>query len=930
MTCCIAPLCNVAIAHKLNEDAFIANSNVSTSNIYDADADADVVSGHQASTLMSQHLEDVNTNVGSSMVDVASEPVDDINSCVAICNKKMSSDSDVAQDEKVASKKNISAASIDTNAMDSSSSIGLLLSDDMKTFLSEGLVVPAYIQTTDDTSNEQSEPFADLYLSYTSESGLLLQKITLYKNLPFELDERFKKSLLDSVDAPFGNSQQLIINENANLVVDILSMSAVFKVMPNVFKIKSSSEDAVLGEASSEGMTDIFQYTINGYNTSSTSNNTLSAHLLVDNILSWQEHHINLKGYGYSSDYGDVSMHETELDELTYERDWEGRRFSAGMLQGWSLQSLGTVSTLNSQKLYGASYGNIAKSIHYDNSASLTPLVIYMPANGEVRVYRDGRLLDIQRLSMGNQELNTLNFPRGSYDVQVDVVVGGKVVSTRRYPVNKLHQKVGVRGLGWQVWGGVTEVTDFDDEVDSLGDFTYSEQQRLAPLLGLSLASNWGAAQWNTSVYNNDKTQVLEGQISLPVTEDFSFDFQGLVASDGSLRSVASINWSAMDGAINSWLSVERGHEGNRLDYSNGDTEIVGSNLYLGKWIPSAGTITLGYQQTRDIDQRYISANYSHNINTNYGYWTLAVGTNISVGTSITELQGQGGSEYDQEYYASVNVSIPLDTDFGIGVSHSGGERLFNFSARRNFEGPITGAGVDVSMAEGGFDGSNTRVNTFANYNTRYAQGAVSYSGSEDSHTVSLSNRGSIAMGGSGVAAGNGYGQSGIVVALPEDLGDGDLQASINHQHYPLHGGENLILVPSFNSHEVDIQRTEEAENAYEIELDQQAFTLYPGNVVYVDVGVKQMVTVFGRLANTDGEPLANAKVKNHIGEAMTDNEGNFSIDVDVHHPEIQVNGDVHAFKVEMALPHNEATAWLGDIIYNGPVAASYKITTAI
>lgn len=51
---------------------------------------------------------------------------------------------------------------------------------------------------------------------------------------------------------------------------------------------------------------------------------------------------------------------------------------------------------------------------------------------------RDGRLLSVQNFTMGNHEVDTGSLPYGIYDVEVEVVVNGKVVDKRMQRVNKL------------------------------------------------------------------------------------------------------------------------------------------------------------------------------------------------------------------------------------------------------------------------------------------------------------------------------------------------------------------------------------------------------------------------------------------------------------------------------------------------------------
>lgn len=57
---------------------------------------------------------------------------------------------------------------------------------------------------------------------------------------------------------------------------------------------------------------------------------------------------------------------------------------------------------------------------------------------------------------MGNHEVDTRGLPYGIYDVEVEVIVNGRVISKRTQRVNKLFSRG--RGVGaplaWQIWGG--------------------------------------------------------------------------------------------------------------------------------------------------------------------------------------------------------------------------------------------------------------------------------------------------------------------------------------------------------------------------------------------------------------------------------------------------------------------------------------------
>ncbi|MBY0443940.1 MAG: CS1-pili formation C-terminal domain-containing protein, partial [Burkholderiales bacterium] len=125
----------------------------------------------------------------------------------------------------------------------------------------------------------------------------------------------------------------------------------------------------------------------------------------------------------------------------------------------------------------------------------------------------------------------------------------------------------------------------------------------------------------------------------------------------------------------------------------------------------------------------------------------------------------------------------------------------------------------------------------------------------------------------------------------------------------------------------VKINNADDANGSYQIEMDENSYNLYPGNVIDVSPAVKAMVTVFGRLTTAEGMPLPRAVIKNHIGETISDNDGNFSIDVDRHYPEVRVvSDDTGEFAVKMNLDNGESTAWMGNIIWQSRDIQTYHI----
>ena len=216
--------------------------------------------------------------------------------------------------------------------------------------------------------------------------------------------------------------------------------------------LRSRSED--IGQSSVDGLSSSLTYNLGVYNNQmSSGGDSTSSYLSLNNVIALREHHLVLDGSIYGAG---TSNQNQQLYKAMYERDFDGHRFAGGMLDTWNLQSLGPMTAISAGKIYGASWGNQASSTVFDNSQSVTPIVAFLSAAGEVHLKRDGRLLSVQNFAMGNHEVDTRGLPYGIYDIEVEVIINGRSVSKRTQRVNKLFSRGRGAGapLAWQVWGG--------------------------------------------------------------------------------------------------------------------------------------------------------------------------------------------------------------------------------------------------------------------------------------------------------------------------------------------------------------------------------------------------------------------------------------------------------------------------------------------
>ncbi|AZN35180.1 TcfC E-set like domain-containing protein [Iodobacter ciconiae] len=789
----------------------------------------------------------------------------------------------------------------------------LSIPQEMRDLLSDGISLDLYLKNIDD-ENEELLSFASLILIY-EDQHFLIKNISLKADRQVRLSAESLAQLMSAVGQSLDQTGGFDFGSGMRMQIDIETMKAYLQVSQQNFAVKSVSRITYLGDSSAKGLGNIFNYGLNAYASNNNGMSSNSAYLNFNNVTSLGTQHLFISGDLNSNSQSDGKVFN--LNELVYERDFAGRRLALGMLNGWSLQSLGNISTLSSERMYGFSYGNVAKSAKYDQSQSLTPITVYLPSSGEVRITRDGKLLSTQRFPLGSHELDASRLPGGIYDVEVEVVVGGKVVSSRRQQINKPYTPNATGNeLAWQVWGGAGKKNnsyDYINNVERDGSFE--------PLYGFSLASQWEMLSWSTSLYRNQNTSVFEASPSVQINEDIRINLQSLYGSDGLLRNMANLNLNIPGGWGNTWIGIERGHEGRNLPMYIANRNTMGASLALANLHPSLGSVSFSFENDLDQKQKYVRADYSHNFDLKYATAYFQVGVNHY-------MNNDGGyRERDTQYFANVNFSFPMDSDFRIGASTQGRDSTLDLSAATTLDGVINRVGADVSRSFGNSAVSN--YGAYANYSGRYAEGSVSFAGSQDARSVSLTNNGGFVIGDGGIVAGKGEagaGSAAVVVNMPE-IGATDLEANINGQRYPLSSGKNLITLPAYDGYSIQVSSTDDAESSYQIQGELMNYNLYPGNIVEINPSVKQMITVFGRLTTEDGKPLSNASVRNHIGETMTNETGNFSIDVDLKHPEVKIESkETGSFDVKIKLGADKSVVWLGDVVWRGQGVTDYSV----
>ncbi|MDX7756124.1 fimbrial biogenesis outer membrane usher protein [Aeromonas hydrophila] len=765
--------------------------------------------------------------------------------------------------------------------------------------LQDGLAVPVRLQYAEavhqiDTQTDEAIGNATLLLQ---DGKLHLLNIDFSAgNQQAQLNDKLTAILSSKRMRTFSEDGTLQIDDTASMWLDLVAMLLTIRVSREAFGQAQPQGDSIALTPTVDTLTGVHRYNL-GY---SFAHNHNSGHsdsnfLQLDSVIGASAHHLALNASLYN--LGQPAQ-SGEIYRAMYERDFDDRRIAAGMISTWDLQTLGVVTGLSTGRIYGASYGNQAQSRKRKADASTTPVQVFMPANGEVRVYREDRLISLQNLAIGNQNIDTSAFPSGIYNVTVEVYVDGRLTSTTTQRVTKLGGSLGfTQEWGWQWWGGMMEGNQNN------GD---------SPLLGVSLARSLDTLELATTTYAFKDAAVGEARANWQATDRISAQLQSMLASDQSWRFASSLTLQAHDNA-SLWLSQEKLTTGSAL--SVGETELysAGINLNLGGWISGLGQLIFNTTHDSQLssDRSYVDY-YQHLYAGRYGNLSMRASLQSDTGT----LNGFNNKSITLDY------SIPFDNLFSFGMSsNEQGQTTANLNYQKRMDGVINLASFNASRMLHDSDTDSMALAGTLGFEHKVIGGTMTLGRSESGDVSgNLLARGSlITADGSLLASHHSNAGAGIVVQT--GIGqDGQMLAKVNGQDYSLQGAQTFLALQPYQEYEIELLNSKTGRDSYDINTGRQRYTLFPGNVATLDASssIKEMVTVFGVIRAEDGSPLANARIDNHIGTTMTNSAGELSLDVDKHHPVLTFQRGNEFCETEMDLSEQIGAAWLGDIICRG------------
>lgn len=781
--------------------------------------------------------------------------------------------------------------------------------------LQQGTTVPVFIRYDGDSNITRSrQKIADAILLVKDEHFFVNQILLSDTPGNTELAPSVKSLLADLKDRSFNAENRLYINKDVSITLDTHSFYLEMSVNKEAMSAAILPRSSLLAASTVSNVTSVLNYTIGSYISNFGSSHNTGNYLTLDSTSSLRENHLNINGSLYGIGKPERNGH---LYRAMYERDYQGNRIALGMVDTWNLQSIASMSALNSSRIYGVSYGNKSSTQIEDNTLSLIPITIFLPAAGEIHVFRDGRLLSIQNFPMGSYELDTSRLPFGVYDVDIQVVVNGKVTNTRKAQINKTfaRQSSVTGNLAWQLFSGLLEYNKIDYR--HRHNISYGKKETWLAGLAFSTTKPWfSGVNMKSTFYGFDRNAINESEVNVAFNDMLSINQQILAASDESLQSTSTLNLAIPGGYGSLWASRKFGYVGDRLPINKGDYSSAGFSANLNRFVPWMGTFSISRNSDKYNGGTYTNADYSQTLFTNR-YATVS----MNAGIQRYFFDNRDGK---REKYFNLDISLPLSNWASAGISSENGNMLANASLRKTFDnGPITQIGTSLSKRiktsanNNQYQSDDFSANGYITYDTKYNAGTLSLSRTSGNDTnLSFSSQGNLAWTPESFNLGKGAERSGVVINtnFPEK---GKMLAQINGSNYPLTGKSNFISLPPYAEYKIELMNDKNSEDSIEITSGRRnQIVLYPGNVSVITPEVKQLVTVFGRIRRPNGTALVSVDIHNHIGKTKTDNNGEFAMDVDKRYPVITlIDKQGGVCEADLDLREARGALWVGDIL---------------
>ena len=593
------------------------------------------------------------------------------------------------------------------------------------------------------------------------------------------------------------------------------------------------------------------------------------------------ERHIHASAQSLLNKNASQTRQYGELKDLYFRHDRKGRHFTVGLqdMRRFYSQSAGGSVFYPREDTIALSWGSSQNTSNAPGASAVFPVQVFMPEPGRAEVFLDGSLLTTQVVGAGITELNTDLWPQGVYEVEIKTRISGKPQDIQRQVVFK--DGSGKSEKAFNVWLG----TSAPGQRRIYGDASHQQQTSYQALMGWSF--NYPVTDGisvSSAMHLSEKSSALElgGRLflfgHLPLSMNFMMTEH--LSPGGAVRLSGSLGKVSLSGSYEYFNTASR-QDSHRF---GGDRNRLSATMMFS--LPGRQRFVLSARQdyaqnhfSEAIDYRkrwelshqtelesQISIQHSSLLNKHYDGGDFMAASGLSINLVFTLFFGSGNRQSQSKL--GVEYRNAHKRNYVLNGSHS---RYFENSLLQDMT--ISGKVTKNEMDVWGLTSFNSSV-------LRGSVGTIYYGDHSGSDWRIFNNlSGQVGVASDSMSFGQGQSSSAVLLNV-SDSGKGRLQASINGRPHNLEHSKSLIPLSSYRTHKIQITCKNSGKDQDILQLDKDLFlgTVYPGNLMTVDIDAWYAVDVLGWVVDNFGNPVPGLTLVNSRSQALTNQAGLFSM----------------------------------------------------
>ncbi|MEI9483143.1 hypothetical protein V5093_15960 [Enterobacter cancerogenus] len=216
--------------------------------------------------------------------------------------------------------------------------------------LEQGIKIPVYLvntqpqaatQGSDGSNTHEYVRIGDVTL-FANDLKLGLRDVQVQESdNGIRLSKEMRKLLKSINNKQFDDQMRIPVSAGSSFTLDQKKMRLLLNLSKNDYGVNIRPREVDIDAPESDDLSGTFSYNLGAYHTESGyGDGWSSGYLNAKSWISMGVDHLLIDGSGYVNE----NSSDTQMNAAMWERDYQGMRYAAGMLNGWAMQSLASVS----------------------------------------------------------------------------------------------------------------------------------------------------------------------------------------------------------------------------------------------------------------------------------------------------------------------------------------------------------------------------------------------------------------------------------------------------------------------------------------------------------------------------------------------------------------------------------------------------------